>query len=269
MPKRRNPPNMLPGGLGWRSDSPTSSDASYDEWGQPRWGGVGQGAPLDENGRYIYSQIGMPVCATPHASPRAPGLEVNELNSPQHRDGAIPALSSPSANVGPQLETDAQRTPRQDRDHADSEVNELDTPDHHDGAIRVPTPSSPSANVGSQPASGTDAQHTPRQDNADGPGALVMASECACTINQTDLKGRLGNFFNDSLPQVLALRTFLVCYADYRDCHRRLRLRSASDGPCTIVHPVQEQCARIHCLPSPSDVACKLLMFVVDLVCRV
>ena len=38
---------------------------TYDSDGQPKWGGVGQGAPLDENGRYIYSQIGMPVVPSP------------------------------------------------------------------------------------------------------------------------------------------------------------------------------------------------------------
>lgn len=40
-------------------------EQSYDEWGQARWGGTGQGAPLDENGRYIYSQMGMPVVSSP------------------------------------------------------------------------------------------------------------------------------------------------------------------------------------------------------------
>jgi hypothetical protein len=60
---------MLPGEPGWKSGSPTPSDASYDDHGQPRGGGVGQGAPLDENGWYIYSQMGMPIIATPSPSP--------------------------------------------------------------------------------------------------------------------------------------------------------------------------------------------------------
>lgn len=34
---------------------------SDDEWPY----GVGQGAPLDDKGRYIYSQIGMPVVPSP------------------------------------------------------------------------------------------------------------------------------------------------------------------------------------------------------------
>jgi hypothetical protein len=40
-------------------------DVSLDEWGQPKGGGVGQGYPCDENGRYIYSQIGMPAVPSP------------------------------------------------------------------------------------------------------------------------------------------------------------------------------------------------------------
>ncbi|KAG6379384.1 hypothetical protein JVT61DRAFT_11849 [Boletus reticuloceps] len=74
MPRRLNPPYMLPGDPGYRSEHDSQSlpsDAeSYDEYGQPRGGGVGQGAPLDENGRYIYSQAGMPILASP--SPSSP-----------------------------------------------------------------------------------------------------------------------------------------------------------------------------------------------------
>lgn len=43
-------------------------DESYDEndeLGLPIWPGFGQGAPVDEKGRYIYSQIGRPV--VPHS----------------------------------------------------------------------------------------------------------------------------------------------------------------------------------------------------------
>ena len=76
MPRRLNPPYMLPGDPGYRSEHSSQSlpsDAgSYDSLGQPRFGGVGQGAPLDENGRYIYSQVGMPIFASPSSpSPRA------------------------------------------------------------------------------------------------------------------------------------------------------------------------------------------------------
>ncbi|KAG9310033.1 hypothetical protein JVU11DRAFT_10070 [Chiua virens] len=169
-----------------------------------------------------------------------------QLNSPQHHDGAVPALSSPSANVGPQLETNAQHTPRQDHDHANSKVNKLDTPDHHDGTIQVPTPSSPSANVGSQPASGTNAQHTPHQDNADSLSALVMASERACTINRTDLKRRLGNFFDDSLPETPTPKRFRRSLHNSPSCaramcsdplpsipkRRRLQALNVCGGPC-------------------------------------
>ena len=38
-----------------------TDNESYDEWGQARGGGIGQGAPHNENGCYIYSQVGMPV----------------------------------------------------------------------------------------------------------------------------------------------------------------------------------------------------------------
>ena len=49
-----------------RAASPSYSDTnSYDEWGQAKGGGTGQGAPLDENGHYIYSQAGMPAFSFP------------------------------------------------------------------------------------------------------------------------------------------------------------------------------------------------------------
>jgi hypothetical protein len=42
-----------------------ADNESYDEWGQARWGGIGQGTPHDENGRYLYSQVGNPVVPSP------------------------------------------------------------------------------------------------------------------------------------------------------------------------------------------------------------
>lgn len=42
-----------------------ADNESYDEHGQPRGGGIGQGAPHDENGRYLYSQVGKPVVPSP------------------------------------------------------------------------------------------------------------------------------------------------------------------------------------------------------------
>lgn len=90
MPRRRNPPYILPGDPEYRSDhdvrsSPSGephdgmSEASYDEWGQCRGAGGGQGAPLDENGWYIYSQADMPIITTP--SPplltRSPSIVAN------------------------------------------------------------------------------------------------------------------------------------------------------------------------------------------------
>ena len=53
----------MPGDPGWRSGSPTLSDASYDDNGQSRWGGFGQAAPVDENGRYIH--VSSPPYITP------------------------------------------------------------------------------------------------------------------------------------------------------------------------------------------------------------
>jgi len=42
--------------------SPGGSEESFDPFlGQPMFGGVGQGAPLNEHGQYIYSKVGMPV----------------------------------------------------------------------------------------------------------------------------------------------------------------------------------------------------------------
>ncbi|KAN0073664.1 hypothetical protein V8E55_012141 [Tylopilus felleus] len=65
------------------SQSLPSDAGSYDSLGQPRFGGVGQGAPLDENGRYIYSQVGMPIFASPSSpSPRA--AQENLLKSPSN-----------------------------------------------------------------------------------------------------------------------------------------------------------------------------------------
>ena len=48
-------------------------EISLDEDGQPRGGGTGQGAPVDDNGRYIYSQAYMPdflsLSLTRHSTP--------------------------------------------------------------------------------------------------------------------------------------------------------------------------------------------------------
>jgi hypothetical protein len=41
------------------------SDISVDKHGQPRGQGTGQACPCDENGRYIYSQMGQPVAPSP------------------------------------------------------------------------------------------------------------------------------------------------------------------------------------------------------------
>jgi hypothetical protein len=71
MPCRRNPPYLFPSDPEYISESSSQSsphqgsEASYDDYGQVRGGGTGQGIPLDENGRYIYSQVGMPVIASP------------------------------------------------------------------------------------------------------------------------------------------------------------------------------------------------------------
>jgi len=40
-------------------------DISLDEWGQVAKEGIGQGAPCDENGCYLYSQIEMLVVPSP------------------------------------------------------------------------------------------------------------------------------------------------------------------------------------------------------------
>lgn len=71
---------MFPGDPGWKSGSPTPLDASYDDLGQPRCRGTGQGAPLDENGQYLYSQMGMPIIAMPSPSPSVEvGPQANEV----------------------------------------------------------------------------------------------------------------------------------------------------------------------------------------------
>ena len=42
--------------------SPGGSEESFNPFfGQPMFGGVGQGAPLNEHSQYIYSKVGMPV----------------------------------------------------------------------------------------------------------------------------------------------------------------------------------------------------------------
>ena len=58
------------------------SEILYDSDGQPNCGGVGQGAPLDENGRYIYSQIGQPVVASPPLPSPPPAGNVVHRESP-------------------------------------------------------------------------------------------------------------------------------------------------------------------------------------------
>ena len=90
MPKR----NILP----FDSDSNSHSDVSsvgwpprhytdnesYDKWGQANGGGIGQGAPHDEHGCYIYSQVGMPVIpSSPLASlPKVDeGLQVSDCTT--------------------------------------------------------------------------------------------------------------------------------------------------------------------------------------------
>ena len=94
MPRRCNPPWVFPGDLEYKleynSQSPPPNDGmsdaeSYDEYGQPRWGGVGQGAPLDEHSQYIYSQVGMPIFPSP--PPSAPGPDVG-----LHIDVSTPTL---------------------------------------------------------------------------------------------------------------------------------------------------------------------------------
>ena len=94
MPQRCNPPWVFPGDLEYKpeynSQSPPPDDGmsdaeSYDEYGQPRWGGIGQGAPLNEHGQYIYSQVGMPIFPSP--PPSAPGLDVG-----LHVDVSTPML---------------------------------------------------------------------------------------------------------------------------------------------------------------------------------
>ena len=50
-----------------------ADNESYDEWGQAKWGGFGQGAPHDENGRYLYSQVGNAVV------PSSPLANIQEI----------------------------------------------------------------------------------------------------------------------------------------------------------------------------------------------
>ncbi|KAF8437719.1 hypothetical protein L210DRAFT_3647386 [Boletus edulis BED1] len=128
MPKQRNPPYMFPGDPGYRLGSPTSSDESYDEYGQPRWGGVGQGAPLDENGRYIYSQIGQPVVPSP-----PPTDEVVSPNGDHYGATSI-ALAGGSDIVGDH--------PSLKRVHSDDENSLPRTPQARRlGAMLTNTPS--------------------------------------------------------------------------------------------------------------------------------
>ena len=49
--------------------SPGGSEESFDPFlGQPMFGGVGQGAPLNEHSQYIYSKVGMSVDPSPSQS---------------------------------------------------------------------------------------------------------------------------------------------------------------------------------------------------------
>ena len=49
--------------------SPEGSEESFDPFfGQPMFGGVGQGAPLNEHGQYIYNKVGTPVVPSPPQS---------------------------------------------------------------------------------------------------------------------------------------------------------------------------------------------------------
>ncbi|KAG6374719.1 hypothetical protein JVT61DRAFT_4089 [Boletus reticuloceps] len=106
MPRRRNYPWVLPCDTEYKqeygSKSPppedTASDAgSYDEYGQPRFGGVGQGAPLDENGRYIYSQVGMPIFPSP--PPPAPSIDLLTEESLDHNGQADTAVAHDSEHA--------------------------------------------------------------------------------------------------------------------------------------------------------------------------
>ncbi|KAF8120736.1 hypothetical protein EV363DRAFT_1188394 [Boletus edulis] len=108
MPRRRNPPWMHPSDPRYKpeysSQSPPpddGSDQSYDDYGQPRFGGVGQGAPLDENGRYIYSQVGMPIFPSP--SPPAPSIDLHTKELLDHNDQADTAVAHEYATSRPSL----------------------------------------------------------------------------------------------------------------------------------------------------------------------
>ncbi|KAG6380420.1 hypothetical protein JVT61DRAFT_8550 [Boletus reticuloceps] len=93
MPRAPFPPWLGPHGFDRRprqySVSPppceTYSDVSYDEWGQARGAGGGQGLPLDENGRYIRSP--------PPPSPSVVGPVVEK--SPRHLDTASECVVDP------------------------------------------------------------------------------------------------------------------------------------------------------------------------------
>lgn len=49
--------------------SPEGSEESFNPFfGQLMFGGVGQGAPLNEHGQYIYNKVGTPVVPSPPQS---------------------------------------------------------------------------------------------------------------------------------------------------------------------------------------------------------
>ena len=81
--------------------SPGGSEESFDPFlGQPMFGGVWQGAPLNEHGQYIYSKVGMPVVPSPPQSYGHPMVTSSQVLETQQSTDNSRALMQKMTQLG-------------------------------------------------------------------------------------------------------------------------------------------------------------------------